>query len=73
MKFLFDEINNNKDSIYRSVSKTATSLTNDIIIQEERIYELGETVFTQGYTLKKRFEDIKRQDTQLQMHAIQIE
>ena len=42
IKFLFEEINKNKETLHRDLINMNRDLHEDMVLQEQRLYEIGE-------------------------------
>ncbi|CDW90573.1 UNKNOWN [Stylonychia lemnae] len=72
IKFLFDEIGTNKESLHNDIIRVNKEINDDMQVQQERIQELGEQVYTSLCYNKQKFQEMNKFDVKLNMAEINM-
>ncbi len=58
VKVLFEEISKTKEVLHKDLINMNRDLNEDMVVQQQRMQELGETLFTYQSSTKKRLEEL---------------
>ncbi len=57
---LFEAINTNKEALHNDLIKVSQGLNEDMIVQQERIHELGVQLYQDQIQTKNKFQELSK-------------